>query len=214
MLRLLLLGGFAAAMAWGAYDAWPRFPFHPPVGVLAPAEPVQQMTPERDLGEVSGYHLTAVADYTITARVLSTRRYGSERGGSLVPVDVAVGWGRMSDGAVLSRLRISQSFRFFFYEWEGAPPIPQREIEAHAANMHLIAGNSAVAHAVARLHAGEVVTFRGQLINARGPNGEIWNTSLSRTDTGPGACELFRVESLAREEALPVPPAPASLIEP
>lgn len=188
---------FAGLLAWGAYEAWPRWPVRTPPGVLAPDDPLQEPVPPRALGNVAGYQLDAVAEYTLTARVLGTRSYAHDRGGKLVPIDVAVGWGPMSDRTVLERLEISQAFRFFFYEWRGAPPIPQREIITHASNIHVIPANHEVAAAVSRLHRGEVVTMRGALVNARGPQGEAWNTSLSREDSGAGACELFYVESVA-----------------
>ncbi len=39
----------------------------------------------------------------------------------------------------------------------------------------------------------------GYLVDVRGPNGFRWNTSLSRNDTGDGACEIMWIESLAVE---------------
>jgi hypothetical protein len=186
---------FASLVAWGAYEAWPKWPVRTPLGVLAPEDPVQTLIPERALGEIAGYQLNAVAEYALTARVLGTRRYAHDRGSKLVPVDVAAGWGPMSDRTVLEQLKISQAFRFFFFEWRGTPPIPKQEIIAHASNMHIIPANRQVAAAVSRLHPGEVVTMQGELVNACS-HGETWNTSLSREDTGAGACELFYVESL------------------
>jgi hypothetical protein len=47
-----------------------------------------------------------------------------------------------------------------------------------------------------KLRPGQIVTARGYLVDVRGPGGFTWNTSLSRTDTGAGACELFWVEAL------------------
>ena len=51
-----------------------------------------------------------------------------------------------------------------------------------------------------RLSAGQIATLRGWLVNATSPDGGHWNTSLSRTDDGPGACELFYVESARAED--------------
>ena len=111
-----------------------------------------------------------------------------------MPVDVAVGWGPMSDEGVLSGLNISQNNRFFFYRWENRPPIPSKDIAAHAANIHVISVNDEVAQTVRRLRRGEVVTMRGFLVNAARDGGWHWRSSLSRTDTGRGACELFYVQ--------------------
>lgn len=37
---------------------------------------------------------------------------------------------------------------------------------------------------------------RGLLVNARRDDGFYWNSSLSREDDGPGACELVWVEEI------------------
>ena len=167
---------------------------HPP-GVRIDAEPAQGELLARSLGCVHGYDLTAVAAYALSARVLHTKHYWAD-GNDLVPYDVALGWGRMSDQAVLDQHKISQSNRFFFYEWQHEPPIPLPEIVCHAANNHVIAANSAVAAAIGRLRRGQFVQMRGYLVNVTRPDGFHWNTSLSRTDNGNGACEIFYVESI------------------
>jgi hypothetical protein len=47
-----------------------------------------------------------------------------------------------------------------------------------------------------RLRPGQLVSVRGFLVDVRGPNGFAWNTSLSRSDTGDGSCEVVWVEAL------------------
>jgi hypothetical protein len=81
----------------------------------------------------------------------------STKGAALVPVDLAVGWGPMSDQAVLDQLTISQSARFFFYEYKGQPPIPREEIVSHATNLHLIPSTAAIAAQCKSLRAGELI---------------------------------------------------------
>ena len=60
------------------------------------------------------------------------------READLSPVDVAFGWGRMSDPAVIERLTISQSNRWYHWRYEGEPSIPAPEIAVSSANMQLI----------------------------------------------------------------------------
>ncbi len=108
----------------------------------------------------------------------------------------------MSDQAVLDQLEVSQGNRFFFYRWRNAPPIPLDEIVSHAANLHVIAGSGEVARSVRKLRRGEVVKMSGYLVNVSGPNGFYWPTSLTRSDSGRGACELFYVESAQRDEQM------------
>ncbi len=195
MLRRLLSLLKYALLVGAVWWIWPRGAVTHGEGVRITVEPVQAAIEPHSLGQVRGCAVTAVASYQIEARVLHTKRYWSGAFG-LVPVDVAVGWGPMSDEAVLKGLDLSQGNRFFFYHWQYQPPIPQGEIATHAANMHVIAANKAVASAVSGLRRGEFVTMRGFLVNVTGPDGFHWNTSLRRDDTGNGACELFYVESV------------------
>jgi hypothetical protein len=182
------------------YRFWPASELRHPPGILVAEEPTQVAIAPASLGAVGGYELTAVALYEITARILHTKRYRAGVGSRLVPFDVAVGWGPMSDQSVLDQLDISQSNRFFFYSWEGAPPIDSGVLIAHASNMHLIASCESVAGGIRALKSGEVMMMRGYLVNAAGPKGAQWNTSLSRTDSGNGACELFYVTDLHPSE--------------
>jgi len=195
-LKLLLV----CVAGWGIAHFWPWRPIVHPAGVLTAEEPEQRNCPPRSLGEFKGYGLTAVASYALRARVLHTKRYWIDRD-DLVPYDVALGWGRMSDQAVLDRLNISQSNRFFFYEWRDEPPIPEQEIVCHSSNNHVIAANSVVARVISSLRSGQIVSMKGWLVDVSGPDGFHWFTSTRRDDTGNGACEVFYVESaVARDE--------------
>jgi hypothetical protein len=174
---------------------------HPP-GVLVQNAPVQKPVSAVSLPKVEGWHLSAVAEYQLRARVLGTKRYHSGFGSDLVPVDVAVGWGKMSDQAVLDQFTLSMSNRFFFYAWDDAPAIPPDEIMRSAANNHIIAANDAVRKTIRSLIPGHIVTMRGYLVNATGPGGEAWYSSVRRDDTGNGACEVFYVTEATAVKSL------------
>ena len=170
-------------------------PIKHPAGVLVQNAPVQKDIPEKSLGVVAGWLLTAVAEYHLRGRVLGTKRYYSDPNADLVPVDVAVGWDRMSDQAVLDQFAITMGNRFFFYEWSDQPAIPPDEIKVSAANNHVIAANDEVRRVIRGLREGQILRMDGYLVTALGPEGRTWNSSLTRADTGNGACELFYVES-------------------
>ena len=200
-MRYVFRSCLLAGLAWGVFSWSQSRPLRHPPGVLVAAEPVQQDCAAKLIGSVKDYAVTAVASYEIKARVLHTKHYWADHN-DLVPYDVALGWGRMSDQGVLDRIEISQSNRFFFYQWANEPPIPENEIISHAANVHIIAASRETASAVSGLRAGQLVELRGYLVNVTGPNGFSWNTSLRRDDTGNGACELFYVESLQTLDAV------------
>ena len=129
---------FIFPLAWGVWDYWATRPIVHPPGVLVSAEPVQaglDATP-RPLTR-RGYQIVPLQSFSLAARVLSKERYRFDDGADISPVDLALGWGQMSDQAVLQAFDISQSGRFYFWHVKQFP-IPRREIETHSANMHMI----------------------------------------------------------------------------
>ncbi len=196
-MRKLLFGGVILLVLWGAASSWQHRAVATGAGVLAP-EPPGQIDFGRGGAQLQrgDYTLTTRAHFTLTARVLSREDYRWDEGASLVPTDLALGWGRMSDSAVLAKLQIRQSGRFYFWRADELP-IPAREIETSSANMHLIPADAGVRDAIKRVRPGEVIHLEGFLVDARRPDGWHWNTSMTRNDTGDGACELIYVERLA-----------------
>jgi len=53
-----------------------------------------------------------------------------------------------------------------------------------------------VAYQLERVRVGDVVSLDGMLVEADKANGWRWRSSLTRDDTGDGACELVYVQSL------------------
>jgi len=171
-------------------------PRYPP-GILIPEEPDQQLTNGTRTWEMGTYHVTALAAYEIRARVLHTESYWLDPGADLSPVDLAVGWGPMSDQSIVDQLGFWQGQRWYHY-WPRTSKfrLSSDEMNAHSANMHMIPANDDVKRALRSVTAGNLVEMNGYLVQVDGPNGFNWRSSLSRTDTGAGACELFRVEKL------------------
>ena len=94
---------------------------------------------------------------------------------------------------------MSQSGRWFYTRWAGAPPLPLQEIELSAANMHMIPANEAVERTLKRVSRHDMVRLKGFLVAVNSPDGWEWRSSLSRSDTGDGACELVFVEAVEIE---------------
>lgn len=188
---LLAILGVAVAWLW-----WSNQPIRHEPGVLAEETPTQADVPPRSLPDQAGFRLTAIAHYSIRARVLDTKQYFSGIQAKLAPYDVALGWNKMSDQTVLDQLSISMGNRFFFYRWSGRSPIPQTEIIRSAANNHLIPANAAIRSAIRHLRVGQIAELNGWLVDADGPDSFKWRTSRRRDDTGNGACELIYVEKL------------------
>lgn len=191
MKRWVIALGIATALAfWFNRDQ----SVDPGPGAVAPEAPVQGQT-ERVPIPHQGYTIHPLASFEITARVLSKQDYRSGRESDLSPVDLALGWGPMSDEAVLQHIQISQSGRW--YRWRARKlPIPRQQIEINSANMHLIPANPQVAEQLKQIREGQVVSLVGKLVRVEAADGWRWSSSLTRKDTGGGACELIWVESL------------------
>ena len=175
---------------------WMQRPVEHPHGLRLVQAPKQQMLENAAPRTMGDFSLQPRARFELEARVLSSERYRLGLSAGLAPLDLALGWGAMSDQAIVDRIRVSQGARWYILRWDSEPPASEREIMHSSGNMHIIPADDGVRDEVFALRPGEFVKLAGYLVDARGPGGFRWNTSLSREDTGDGACELFLVESV------------------
>ena len=149
----------------------------------------------------SGYEwdLKPKAEYHIAARVLGRERYFTGWQASASPVDLALGWGKLGDPEPDHWISWSQSGRWYFYSYSGDSPYSEDFITSHSANVHIIPATKNLKNAVLRLSEDDLVALEGYLVNAnvrKGASNYWWNSSLTRTDTGDGACELLYLTKL------------------
>jgi hypothetical protein len=179
-----------------------RLPYQPithPPGVLAPREPQQGPLIEgAPMIQLKGWNLKPLATYSLQARVLAVKRYRSDPTADLSPYDVLLGWGPMSDSANLSEISFSQRHRFGYWHHGPNLSISASEISRHQANTHLIPANAEIQSRMSWLREGSVVIIRGHLVEAQRVDGggPPWRSSVTRADTGDGACEIVYVASL------------------
>jgi hypothetical protein len=186
-------------LAVALYNGWQRFELRavrPADGMVAPDEPRQSATPDPAVIRRGRWELTPRADYEITARILSREDYRFDHLADLAPQDLALGWGPMSDNQVLGAFDIEQSARFYSWRPHGILPVPRETVVSHSANTHLIPADDHIRAQLARLRVGEVVHLGGVLVDGRRDDGAWIRTSLTRTDSGAGACEVLLVRSV------------------
>ncbi len=195
-LRPTLLSALAAAGLWQGFANWQLRPVHPADGPIAPEEPRQTDLEGASATVLGRWHLTPRAHYEITARILSREDYHFDPLSDLIPEDLALGWGPMSDNRVLEAFEITQGARF--YSWRPTRPLPitRQAVIEHSANTHIIPANPAVAGQLKRLRVGEVVHLTGYLVNGLRDDGAYINTSMTRSDSGAGSCEVMLVEQV------------------
>lgn len=166
------------------------------------------------------YEIAPIAKYDISGRILHKRRYFSDKyKAGLVPYDLAIGWGHMSNANLLSH-----NFEFdhkadtyggrylwlqFKVDKSGYPvPLPKgiKRIGNLFSNNHIIPANKKIYRQLANVKAGDLVRLKGYLVNIRDKSnpGWTWKTSLTRTDTSTNwgldntSCETIYVLSIDR----------------
>lgn len=182
----------------GLLNFFSHLPVSHPPGKLAPADPVQLNLTQQKQFSKNGWSIQGVAKYQVQARVLSTKEYGFfdvlDDAKDIAPIDFALGWGAMSDEAVVKKIWIGQSTRWYF--WHATElPIPVGEISSHSANTHLIPADATIEQQLKAVRSGEIVKLSGYLVNISKGNRTI-NSSTTRGDTGGGACEVMYVEQV------------------
>lgn len=207
----LALGVVVGVIGWWFSPASPRaapVPVHAagtsadcrlPLRVISGQSPRQSDVPD----SLAPFRLEAatlkpLAGFSIEARVLSREDYNVGREADLSPTDLALGWGRMREEAVIEQLDIRQSGRWYRYRYAGAPPIPADAIVRSSANVHIIPGNADVARTLDEIESGDRVRIDGWLVEARANDGWHWRSSTSREDSGRGACEVVYVCAVQR----------------
>jgi hypothetical protein len=177
---------------------------------LAPLPPWQSSTPASpNTYKIHEYQLTELAYFDTTSLVLSVKKYPRSEldkeahRNLLSPMDIAIGWGAMSNPEVLSHFRYYQSDRFFHFAnyLDYTTQASQMRIDELVANIHIIPASRAIADALENVRPHTLVRLVGSLVEVRQVKGNykspvIWRSSLSRLDLGDGACEVLYLKRL------------------
>jgi hypothetical protein len=156
---------------------------------------------EPTIREIKDGHftITPVAEYKISGMMVSKETYSSGWDGEIAPVDLAIVWGKMAEPEYDQYITYSQRNRWYFYQYKAGSPFDNSFVISHSANNHIIPANENINEAVKTIGKKDMVVLEGFLVNIKGTyKGQpvIWNTSLSRKDTGNGSCELFYVSKI------------------
>lgn len=172
--------------------------FLPPLALSFKEEPLQTPLP---VG-IEPLHLPHVqiiplAGFSVNAKVLSRENYRFDKVAAVSHVDLALGWGAMAEEMVSQQFKFRQSKRYGYYRWRGNMPLPQDVVIKHFGNVHLIPSTLSVARDISKIKTGDIVRIDGWLVQANHDDGWLIRSSLSREDTGVGACEVIWVCSVS-----------------
>lgn len=166
-------------------------------GILAPNNPHQTIIKNQKSWIVDDFHFYPIAQFELEAKVLSIRFYGSDDMSDFCPVDIALGWGKMSDQSIVDRFEIKQQHRWYVWRTDNFP-IPQKEVEKSSSNVHIIPANEEVEDILDDVIRGNIISLKGKLINVNEVGEKfVYKSSTQRDDTGGGACEILWLEELS-----------------
>jgi len=148
-----------------------------------------------------GYNfvITPLAHYVLRGVVVSRESYHAGWNASLSPCDVALVWGELAAADAWRRLEWSQSGRWYFWRWHGHRPFSNGEVVRNSSNTHVVPASPDLESAARSLAPGDIAELAGELVRIDGRRGQEsvwWKSSLSRTDTGDGSCELLYLRRL------------------
>jgi hypothetical protein len=157
-------------------------------------EPIQILTPESESWSHKGAKIIPLATYDISARVVAIEHYSTDSSSFLSPIDFSVAWGPVSKQKVMDTYHFSISDRFLSCYPDGK--YDYDDLAKYIANMHLIPGNGQIEKELNAVKIGQGIQLKGHLVEARKGEDWFWKSSLSRLDSGNGACEVMWVDEV------------------
>ena len=207
---MLKKGIFFSICLWGAYSSWEgnhpvvvdtdipsAFPLSYASELSIDGRPYQKkINFKQNAYQYAGFKITPLAEFQVMAKVLSSKHYKNGLESELSPVDLALGWGPMSQPEIIEKFSIRQSNRFYFWKTDNFP-IPRKDVVSNSANMHFIPSNQAIEAKLKDVKEGQIVKFKGYLVRVDMDSGWRWVSSLNRNDSGNGACEVVLVDDIS-----------------
>lgn len=146
----------------------------------------------------TNFELTPRATFDVTAIVKGIKPYDDGRFSWIMPYDVVLTWGRLTDPDLINCINYRQFDRQYLFSYTDCP-VQEYYVLTHSANAHIVPANDMIAEGMRSIDVGSRVTMAGYLVDIDWKSGNMryWiNTSLVRNDTGIGGCEIIYVEKL------------------
>ena len=145
------------------------------------------------------FQLKPMATYKASVMVMSKKSYSYGWTGKIIPIDLALAWGKLTEPRYAEHIDYRQSDRWYYFEYDSGSPLSGGYIGEHSANNHIIPATENIYKALKSIKKKQKVVLEGYLVNLKGTyeGGKVfWNSSLTRKDHGANACELFFVKKV------------------
>ena len=95
---------------------------------------------------------------------------------------------------IARHISVNQYDRYLNWKMDKVP-VSTKQAMMMVSNMHIIPSNPEIAKQIKTVKRGDLVRLKGELVEIKDKD-LVWTSSLTPTDTGDGACEVFRVSSI------------------
>jgi hypothetical protein len=150
--------------------------------------PPEKLLIEGDEGEVA---IRLLAEYKLKGVVKAKKKY-NDYPSQISKYDIAIAWGDLNKEEYDEHIKYKQGSRWYYYNYSRDFPKDGSFIVKNSANVHLVHSSEEILDDLKKIRKNDYVSIEGYLMEAIFPNGP-WRSSLSRTDTGNGACEILYV---------------------
>jgi len=170
-------------------------------------EPFQKKIKSGEVEEINivtdknNYTLKPMAYYDISALVVGKRQYNDSQS-DIAKYDLALIWGDLTSEDNLELVRYTQSNRWYHFWTENIDALSVKHVSERSANNHIIPANKNIEDAVKLIRKKNEIRLQGYLVNVHASlvedeeRGFNTRTSLRRTDSGDGSCEVIYVIKL------------------
>ena len=141
-----------------------------------------------------GQSISTLKEFKGDFRILGSKTYQTDEQAKFSPIDYAVSWGLFAEPEIARTISVNQYDRFLNWKMDHVP-VPQKQAMMIVSNMHIIPANPQIAKQITQVKRGDLVRLKGDLVEVKDKD-LVWTSSLTPTDTGDGACEVFRVSSI------------------
>lgn len=165
------------------------------------SDPVQvdfkKAKPIKHEGKKGPVEIYPRAKYEITAMVKSKKRY-VDYASRISKYDLVMGWGEVNQKEIDENVKYSQVGRWYRCDKTDMILTTYEYLGKHTANVHIIHKDKTVLKEIKKVKEGDLIKMKGLLVDVdfNEPGVSLWSTSLTRDDTGGGACEIMYVEEV------------------
>ncbi len=140
--------------------------------------------------------IVPLARYKIQGMVISKHYYSEGWDSFISPVDLLIVWGRLAEPEYRRPISFGHGARWYYYRWKEGGAVDPGYVSTHSSNNHSIPANENILRAIRKIGKKNSVVLEGFLVSVKGTykgRPVSWSSSLSRTDSGDGSCELFYI---------------------